>query len=218
MLLRSFCILAAGLWAGSALATPPLNLTRAKAAVAEYYESGAYHADVQAVADDAAAWLERRVAAAEPGERLAIVFDIDETVLSNYHQMASQDFGYVPAVWEAWVERGAAAPLKPVRELYRRARELGVAVVFLTGRHEVSEGEGTIKNLRQTGMGEYERLIFRTDADTAPTAAERKAARRAELEAEGYVIMASIGDQHSDLAGGHAERTFKLPNPFYEIH
>jgi acid phosphatase len=29
------------------------------------------------------------------------------------------------------------------------------------------------------------------------------------------VIIANMGDQASDLAGGHAEKTFKLPNPFY---
>lgn len=30
-------------------------------------------------------------------------------------------------------------------------------------------------------------------------------------------IIANLGDQDSDLVGGHAERTFKLPNPFYYI-
>jgi hypothetical protein len=27
-------------------------------------------------------------------------------------------------------------------------------------------------------------------------------------------IIANVGDQESDLAGGHAERMFKIPNPF----
>ena len=30
--------------------------------------------------------------------------------------------------------------------------------------------------------------------------------------------IANVGDQPSDLAGGYAERTFLLPNPFYRIH
>lgn len=201
----------------AAIAGEPLNLSRAKAAVIHYHDSGAYHADVQAVADAAVAWLEERSARRGEGERLAMVFDIDETVLSNYRHIVSQDFGYVPAVWERWVEQGAAPPLEPVRRVYRRARELGVAVVFLTGRHEAAEREGTLANLERTAMGAYERLIFRGEADTAATAAERKEARRAEVEAEGWTIVASIGDQLSDLAGGHAERTFKLPNPIYEI-
>jgi len=28
-------------------------------------------------------------------------------------------------------------------------------------------------------------------------------------------LIANIGDRDSDLAGGHAERAFKLPDPFY---
>ena len=30
-------------------------------------------------------------------------------------------------------------------------------------------------------------------------------------------ILVNIGDQQSDLAGGHARRAFKLPSPFYFI-
>jgi hypothetical protein len=35
------------------------------------------------------------------------------------------------------------------------------------------------------------------------------------IEAQGYRIVASVGDQYSDLAGGHEAVAFKLPNPFY---
>jgi acid phosphatase len=195
----------------------PLNLSRAKAAVVEYHDSGAYAADLQEVADEAIAWLRERVEANLTGERLAMVFDIDETVLSNYPHMAEQDFGYVPSVWVEWVEKADAPPIEPIRAVYREARELGVAVIFLTGRSAPEESVGTKENLHATGMGDYERLILRSDEDTAPTAAERKAKRRAALEQEGWTIIASIGDQASDLAGGYTERTFKLPNPFYEI-
>jgi hypothetical protein len=33
------------------------------------------------------------------------------------------------------------------------------------------------------------------------------------MEERGFTIVANIGDQASDLANGHAERAFKLPNP-----
>ena len=198
-------------------AQEPLNLSRAKAVAIAYHDSGAYHADIQVVADAALSWLVQRVAQRGENERLAIVFDVDETVLSNYPHMVSQDFGYVTEVWQQWVNRAAAPPLEAVREVYRKARELGVAVVFLTGRKDPEEREGTVRNLEEAGMGEYERILLRTRDDVAPTAGERKAARRAQLEVEGWTIIASVGDQESDLSGGHAERTFKLPNPFYEV-
>ena len=47
------------------------------------------------------------------------------------------------------------------------------------------------------------------------SASDFKAPERRRLAEQGYTILISIGDQESDLAGGFAERTFKLPNPVY---
>jgi hypothetical protein len=44
-----------------------------------------------------------------------------------------------------------------------------------------------------------------------------KSAARADIESKGYTIIANVGDQFSDLAKGHAEMTFKVPDPFYFI-
>jgi acid phosphatase len=49
------------------------------------------------------------------------------------------------------------------------------------------------------------------------TAADFKAPIRAEVEQAGYTILINMGDQPSDLEGGHAERAFLLPNPFYRV-
>jgi predicted secreted acid phosphatase len=215
--------LSLSLWAGCGTAPSarpsrePLNLSTAKEAVIAYHESGAYAEDLALVAVEAERWLASRAARRQPGERLAVVFDIDETVLSNYPHMVSRDFGYVPEVWVEWVNRAEAPALPAVREVYRTARRLGLDVVFLTGRKDPRERPGTEANLAREGLGEYTRLILAAPDDPRPTAAERKSAARAALEAEGFRVIASIGDQASDLAGGHAERTFKLPNPFYLV-
>jgi hypothetical protein len=42
-----------------------------------------------------------------------------------------------------------------------------------------------------------------------------KSATRQHIESLGYDIVANFGDQFSDLEGGFADRTFKLPNPNY---
>jgi hypothetical protein len=42
-----------------------------------------------------------------------------------------------------------------------------------------------------------------------------KSGTRAHIESLGYDIVANFGDQFSDLNGGFANRTFKLPNPNY---
>jgi acid phosphatase len=44
-----------------------------------------------------------------------------------------------------------------------------------------------------------------------------KTAERTKVEAEGYTIIANVGDQIGDLEGEHSGCTFKVPNPFYFI-
>ncbi len=51
--------------------------------------------------------------------------------------------------------------------------------------------------------------------DFTGTTVDYKSGARAAIEAKGYKILASVGDQCSDLAGGHEAAAFKLPNPFY---
>jgi hypothetical protein len=59
-------------------------------------------------------------------------------------------------------------------------------------------------------------LLARCQADAQfASAVDFKAPERRKLTEQGYTVLFSIGDQESDLAGGYAERTFKLPNPVY---
>jgi len=44
-----------------------------------------------------------------------------------------------------------------------------------------------------------------------------KSGTRAYIESQGYEIVADIGDQFSDLLGGFADKTFKMPNPNYYL-
>ena len=44
-----------------------------------------------------------------------------------------------------------------------------------------------------------------------------KSGTRAYIESQGYDIVANFGDQWSDLLGGFADKTFKMPNPNYYL-
>ena len=44
-----------------------------------------------------------------------------------------------------------------------------------------------------------------------------KSGTRAYIESQGYDIVANFGDQFSDLEGGYADKTFKMPNPNYYL-
>ena len=208
---RLFIFLA--LTAAVAPAAEPRNLDLVKADLRDYVQSGEYLRAIGAVAAQADAWLVERAAKRVPGERLAVVFDLDETLLSNWPHIDAMGLGYTPAAWETWVVAAKAPPIEPVRAVYRTARRLGIEIIYITGRRE-RQRPGTEKNVRAIECGEFVELVMKPD-DWKGTAAEFKAAARARVTARGHKIVANVGDQDSDLTGGHAERTFKLPNPFY---
>ncbi len=57
-------------------------------------------------------------------------------------------------------------------------------------------------------------FIHATTPVSCPTI-QYKSGTRAYIESLGYKIVADFGDQFSDLKGGFADKTFKLPNPNY---
>ena len=196
----------------AAATAEPYNLYLLKQDIKAYIDDGRYEAGLTAVAVEAKAWIEQR--AARGGEKLAVVFDLDETLLSNLHHMRAMDFGYVPKLWDEWVAEADATPIAPVREVYLAARAKNLAIIFITGR-KTSDQPGTENNLRADGLGGYTRVFYKPNGYVGTTESFKTATRKKLVEEEGYTIIANIGDQASDLAGGYAERTFKLPNPFY---
>ncbi len=204
--------------------TQPANVGDAKRAATAYHESGAYAHDVAAVVAETGTWLARR---APQVSRPALVLDIDDTALTNWEVIRADDFGRIiggpcvalpegPCGWAAWDVLGRAPVIEPTLGLYRQARTLGVAVFFITGRPE-SQRAATARNLRAAGYEGYAALHMVPEGAQFTSAADFKAPVRAAIERSGYTIIANMGDQPSDLEGGHAERGFLLPNPFYQI-
>ena len=58
--------------------------------------------------------------------------------------------------------------------------------------------------------------IHAVPAVSCPTI-QYKSGTRAYIESQGYDIVGDFGDQFSDLLGGYAEKTFKMPNPNYYL-
>jgi predicted secreted acid phosphatase len=59
-------------------------------------------------------------------------------------------------------------------------------------------------------------FIHASPAASCPTI-QYKSGTRAYIESQDYDIVANFGDQFSDLEGGFATRTFKMPNPNYYL-
>jgi len=190
------------------------NMYLVKENMRQYYKSGQYSREIDAIAGQAQAYLEKNLARVRD-RKPAIVLDIDETVLSNYPHINEFDFGYIPREWSAWILRGEAPALTGPRELFRFARKNDVAVFFITGRAE-KEREATLRNLNHEGFEGWQELVMKPDGDHSPTGVY-KAEHRRRLTETGYTILVNLGDQASDLEGGYAEAVFKLPNPMYYV-
>jgi predicted secreted acid phosphatase len=206
---------------GALYAGEPAKSAEQKRELREYVSSGRYDAQLGQVAAQAEAWFDRRLrqTPTEPTrvtkslERLTIVIDLDETLLRNWRAIDAEDLVYVPAIWDKWVRDAKAPAIEPVRRLMKRAQEHGVDVIILTARRE-RERSATEQNLQYIDCANATAVIYMPN-DYKGTTQAFKTAQRERLVAEGRAIILNIGDQDSDLAGGFAERTFKLPNPFY---
>lgn len=213
-------------------ADEPMNLAVSVALLENYYESGRYMADIRYV-DGKAQKIVAGISSRAHDGKLALVLDIDETSLSNWDEMAADDFAYFPhapcrmaggkptapcgAI--AWDALEQAPAIGPTLALFRLARARGMRVFFITGRHEAERGV-TARNLRAAGYVGWnpQDLLMEPDDMHVPSAEDFKAPRRQWIEAKlGYTIVINVGDQWSDLAGGHAQHDFKLPNPFYRV-
>jgi predicted secreted acid phosphatase len=174
-----------------------------------YHDSGDWDADIDRVVRRA----RRQVIRHLDDQRPAMVLDIDDTSLSNYECLKAVNFERAAGHCG---ERTDLPPILQTRELYRFARRQHVTVFFITGRRARVRA-GTRHNLRAGGYSGKLRLRLRPNRERPGTHDGWKARTRAAIEGRGYTIVANVGDQRSDLDGGHALRRFKLPNPMYVI-
>jgi hypothetical protein len=86
----------------------------------------------------------------------------------------------------------------------------------MTGR-KVKEYASTEHNLIDQGFTGFDQLIMRTPAEEKLTAQAYKSQRRKQLTESGVIIAGTVGDQCSDLLGGYAGHTVKLPNYLYRL-
>jgi predicted secreted acid phosphatase len=179
--------------AGTAAAAPAQTAVTATATTAAV-DYATWQSDVKAVIDQARPYVEQRTANAA-GQKLALVFDIDNTTLET-------DF-------HPWYELPTPA-VKPSLDLARYARSRGVDIFFISAR------PGIISSLTQwnlTSVGYPVSGLYTRDLpDLFDEVSAYKTSKRAEIESLGYTIIANVGNNDSDLVGGHAERTFKLPD------
>lgn len=188
---------------------------------AYYSPSGGRSADLEDMRKKAINLLRSRLHTECDGDahtcKAMVVFDIDETLLDNYSYWSAQDpaFTLNYTTWATYVDECRASVITQVRKVYRQAQDMGVQIALITSRTD-SQRQATRRCLKERGITGWDALITKPDASTL-TASVYKAQARKQLEKQGYTILASVGDQLSDMAGGYLTGGIWLPNPIYYV-
>lgn len=190
----------------------PENVGIAHQKAVAYYESGCFDKEIAAFVENVKAQF------TEPAQNdmQTIIFDIDETVLSDYCNIKKIQFGYIPKLSHKWILQASAPAIPAMKDLYLYLLGKGYRIVFLTGR-KYNEYEATQKNLEKEGFIGYDRLIVKPEEDHHTPNATYKARERAKLTKEGYEIVATFGDQATDLMGGETGKPFQVPAYMYSL-
>jgi len=189
-----------------------LNLGEAKKIVHKYYESSKYEKECKEIIDEAIKHLDK----IKLPEKPIVIFDIDETALSNYDHIKEIDFGYYYDIWLEWLKKSDAVAIPQTKRFYDYLISRNVGIVFISGRNYDSY-DATLKNLIDQGYTKFDTVIVRKDNERDLTASEFKLNKRKELSQKGFNIIANIGDQLSDFHGGYSGYVIKLPNYLYLI-
>jgi hypothetical protein len=158
------------------------------------------------------------------GDKKTVLFDVDDTTLLTYPYEIASNFAYDPVENAKWVLGEKFPQTFGMVKLVRQAKRMGYDVVYLTGRPS-SQQDATIGNLTKVGYPTPDAIYTRDKANPpdymtcAPDCStiDYKSLTRKHINATGNHIVANVGDQFSDLAGGFADKTFKLPNPMYYL-
>jgi len=198
-----------------------------------------YAKEAESVADAGKRWLNN---SHHTTGTKAILLDVDDTTLLTWNYELFSNWAFNPTTNAQFVNEQRFPAVFGMVDLVATAEREGYAVFYLTGRPATQE-QATLGNLTADGVGVdagYPKPTTLSDGEdglfTKPTVANYpdylvaacagdpngscttihyKSATRAHIESLGYDIVANFGDQLSDLEGGHADRTFKLPNPNY---
>lgn len=168
---------------------------------------------------------------------LAIIVDVDETVLDNstyQARMVRDDARFADQTWNAWVDERAAPAVSGAVAFAQAAERRGVTMIYLTNR-EHGKSAATRENLLAVGfppMSEQQFLGLGVDTPGCVSVGSDKSCRR-QWVAQRYRVLMQFGDQLSDfvsipdnsIAGRAAtlqvfepwvgERWFTLANPSY---
>lgn len=127
--------------------------------------------------------------------QLAIVTDIDETILDNSYYEAQQiknGAEYSDTAWKRWTSRAAATAVPGAAAFLQLAASRGVTIFYISNR-DTTEVASTVTNLKQLGLpnADNEHCLFLSNKSS-------KEERRNKVSGE-YEIVMLLGDNLNDF-------------------
>jgi predicted secreted acid phosphatase len=186
-----------------------------------------YAKQMKQIVTAAEAYLAKCAASYHGKGKPAVVFDIDDTLLSTYDYTLAEQFGYTSASNQVWIDDAAFPAVFYMPQLVAFAAKHGYSIYYITGRPQ-SQTAATIKDLTSAGYAAPAAGHLFLKPATPPsylhcaaaptcTTVEYKSGTRKYISSLGNTIVADFGDQYSDLLGGDAGHQVKLPDPMYYI-
>lgn len=161
-------------------------------------------------------------------KKLAVIMDIDETVLNNIYtqeEYIKDGKNYSEEAWDKWVKAEKATAIPGAVEFVNYVYKNGGEVFFITNRNE-NERLNTLNNLKKEGfIADNTHLILKTKESSKET-------RRKAIENSGYKVIIYVGDDLNDFIDSGStsqekrdnvdkfknefgKKYFILPNPVY---
>lgn len=192
-----------------------------RTAIRAYRDSGHFAQDRAAVIAAARSALESGARSECPGgpsecrlKRLAVVVDIDDTLVDWYPTYARTGFEPSHSERQAAVRSCATPVIAPARSLLLAAKRLGLSVVLLSGRRDPARA-ATRSCLERLDITGWDALILRNARQDRMSAASYKLQAFERISESGWTVVLSMGDQDADMVGTATTARFLLPNPLY---
>ncbi len=160
--------------------------------------------------------LDKRIGVTDAPKKLAIITDIDETILDNSlfnGRLISADQNYSSRQWKNWTDLAQADTIPGALDFFMYATSLGVEVFYVTNR-KIEEQTATLKNLNKYGFpfANISHLYMRGDTLKIPgDKSNNKEARRRAIMAN-YEILLLLGDNLDDFTEVFYDQSTKSRN------
>ena len=129
-------------------------------------------------------------------QKLAIITDLDETVLDNSYveaQLIKEGKEFSNAMWKNWTDKAAATEVPGAVEFFKKAKQRGATIFYISNR-DSSALQSTLDNLIKLGLPDADLAHIMLQGKSSSS----KEARRQAVAAKYNVIML-LGDNLIDF-------------------